>query len=128
MLTHTLWRKILPAEAEQANAELNDQVYKLLCAQRWKTASEIGMFSLSDVMLVGTTDMQHRIRLCNTAIALKNLEQADDMNRLLGSIDWSASIRDFRFAVAILQNRHSDAIKVMKEIGKSDPVPINSPD
>lgn len=118
MLTHTLWRKVLPTEAEMANDELNDQVYKLLCAKRWKTAADIGAFSLSEVMLAGTTDMQHRIRLCNTAIALKNLKQAEDMNKLLSSIDWTASIRDFRFAVAILQDRRPDAISFMKQIGK----------
>lgn len=118
MLTHTLWRKVLPSESEQANDELNEQIYRVLCAKRWKTAAHLGTFSLTETMLSGASGMQHRIRLCNTAIALKNLKQFDELKRLLGSMDWSASIRDFRLALAILEDRNADAASLMKQIGK----------
>lgn len=118
MLVHTLWRKVLPTECERANDDLNDQIYRLLCAKRWRTAAELGTFSLSDPMLNGATDMQKRIRLVNTAIALKNQKRIDEMNKLLSSVDWSASVRDFRFAVCILKDQLEDAVSVMKQIGK----------
>lgn len=118
MLTHTLWKKVLPAEASQANDELNEQLYRLLCAKRWRTAASLGAFSLTESMLSNTSDMQHRIRLCNAGIALKNLKRGDELKRLLGSIDWSASIRDFRLALAVLEDRPGDAANLMRQIGK----------
>ncbi len=118
MLTHTLWRKVLPSESEQASDELNEQIYRVLCAKRWKMAAQLGSFSLTESMISGTSDMQHRIRLCNTAIAVKNLKQTDELKRLLSSADWSASIRDFRLALAVLEDRPADAANLMKQIGK----------
>lgn len=118
MLVHTLWRKVLPKECERANDDLNDQIYRLLCAKRWHTAAELGTFSLSDPMLNGASEIQQRIRLVNTAIALKNLKRIDEMKTLLTSVDWSASVRDFRFAVCILEDRLEDAVSIMKQIGK----------
>lgn len=118
MLTHTLWRKVLPSEGEQANNELNDQVYRLLCAKRWKIAAELGTFSLAEPILNGTTDIQHRIRLCNTAIALKNLKRIVEMRNLLGALDWSASIRDFRLAVCVLEDKFDQAATLMIQIGR----------
>lgn len=118
MLVHTLWRKVLPAECEKANDELNDQIYRLLCVKRWTTAAELGTFSLSDPMLNGASEIQRKVRLVNTAIALKNLKRVDDMNKLLASVDWTASVRDFRLAVCILQDQTEDAVAMMKQIGK----------
>lgn len=118
MLVHTLWRKVLPAECEKANDELNDQIYRLLCTKRWSTAAELGTFSLSDPMLSGASEIQRKVRLVNTAIALKNLKRADDMNKLLASVDWTASVRDFRLAVCILRDQTEDAVAMMKQIGK----------
>lgn len=118
MLVHTLWRKMLSSECERANDELNDQIYKLLCANRWQLSAELGKFSLSQAMLNGATDMQHRIRLINTAIALKNLKKASEMQTLLAQLDWSASIRDFRLATSILTDQTDSAISIMKQIGK----------
>lgn len=118
MLVHTLWRKVLPNEHERANDDLNDQIYQLLLIKRWHTASELGAFSLSDPMLNGASDIQKRVRLINTAIAFKNLKNLDAMNRLLSSVDWSASVRDFRLAVSILKDQPDEAVAIMKQIGK----------
>lgn len=118
MLTHTLWSKVLPAERAQANDELNDQLYKLLCAKRWGLAAELGAFSLGEQMMEGATEIQYRIRLCNTAIALKNLKKVDEMRKLLSTVDWSASIRDFRLAVRILEDDYDGAAQIMKQIGE----------
>lgn len=40
------------------------------------------------------------------------------MRRLLSNVDWSASIRDFRLAVSILNNEYDRAAAIMKQIGK----------
>ncbi|WP_371764855.1 hypothetical protein [Massilia sp.] len=118
MLTHTLWRKLLPKEKESADDELNNQIYRLLCAKRWGLAAEIGLYALTPTMTQGTKEMTHRIRICNTAIALKKSQRHDEKERLLANFDWSASIRDFRLALAVLSDEHTKAIQIMKEIGK----------
>lgn len=118
MLTHSLWRKVLLAEAKEANGQLNNQVYRLLCSKRWELAEQLGEFSLTRPMLIGANDIQHRIRICNTSIARKNLGKTDSMDRLIRSVDWSASFRDFRLAVSILKDDLTQAASLMREIGK----------
>lgn len=118
MLTHTLWRKVLTGEHKSANEQLNNQIYRLLCSKRWRIAEELGNFSLTKPMRAGANDVQIRIRICNTAIALKNLSKTNEMNEILKSADWTASIRDFRLAVAILNDDFDKAASLMAEIGK----------
>lgn len=118
MLTHTLWRKVLPGEADTANTQLNNQIYRLLCAKRWAIAEQLGKFSLTKPMLLGANDIQVRIRICNTAIAQKHLGKTDEMEQQLKSTDWTASFRDFRLAVAILKDQYDTAAALMQEIGK----------
>lgn len=118
MLVHTLWRKVLPSECKDANEHINDQIYSLLREKRWQSSAELGNFSLSDPMLSGATDVQKRIRLINTAIALKNLKKTDEMKKIITSVDWSASVRDFRLAVCVINDEIDEAISMMKQIGK----------
>ena len=40
------------------------------------------------------------------------------MGKLLTSVDWSASVRDFRLAVCILNDQVDEALAIMKQIGK----------
>ena len=118
MLTHTLWRKVLPDESDAANEHLNDQIYRLLCAKRWRIAEQLGKFSLTKPMTRGANDVQTRIRICNTSIAQKHLGMKEELEQQLKATDWTASFRDFRLAVAILRDEHARAAALMQEIGK----------
>jgi hypothetical protein len=119
MLTHTLWRKLFPEEKNVANDSMNDSIYYLLSNKRWKAASEIGCFALEPMMIKDATDILKRIRIVNTAIALKNDKNAKKAIEILESLDWSASIREFKLANAIIRDNESDAAEIMKEIGKN---------
>ena len=68
MLTHTLWRKILPRESELAHSFMNKNIYDLLKRKRWILASEFGMFSLSAGSSAKISEIDHRMRVINTAI------------------------------------------------------------
>lgn len=119
MLGHTLWSKIYPHEIELVHDSMNSRLYQCLEQKRWLVASEVGSFSLSDPMRRGITEIALRIRVINVSIALKFAERENDARKLLNSFDWTASYRDFKLAILVLQDEFTEAVKIMQSIGKS---------
>lgn len=119
MLVYTLWRKVLPAEAEIANKHIRLAVYDALRRKNWRLAASMGAFSLSPEMQKGADDLNIRIRSINLAIAYKKSKKPDECLKVLTSCDWTASIRDFKLAVAVLKDEYEKAADLMRQIGKS---------
>lgn len=121
MLAHTLWRKLLPSngEIEIANDEANGAIFNLLTAKRWNAAASFGEFSLTQPMLKGINEVSKMIRIVNIAIAYKNLGNKEKAIKVLDSIDWSACIRDFKLANAILRDDYQKSSEIMVSIGKT---------
>jgi hypothetical protein len=119
MLGYTLWMKVVPADKETIHHSLNNTLYRELGRARWKFVSSLKAFALSDPMCKGISDMHRRIRLVNIAIAAKFSKDEATCASLLGSIDWSASVRDFKLAVAVLKDDFEEAASLMVSIGKS---------
>lgn len=119
MLVYTLWRKVLPAEAEIANEHIRLAVYDALRRKNWRLAASMGAFSLSPEMQKGADDLNIRIRSINLAIAYKKSKKPDECLKVLTSCDWTASIRDFKLAVAVLKDEYETAADLMRQIGKS---------
>lgn len=118
MLAHTLWRKIAPCDIDVSNEEVNSSIYDLLKRQRWRVAAAFGDFALTEPMKKSVKDIHLRIRIINQAIALKNLKRTLEAKNLLDSIDWSASLREFSLAKAVLAENHSEAARIMLDIGR----------
>ncbi len=118
MLSHTLWRKVLPRDIAKSDEAMNSEIYDLLSRKRWIAASEFGMFGLSQQMIRNSAEMDKRIRTVNTAIALKQTNRKADALRLMDQVDWSASLREFRLARAVLEDDFPEAARIMREIGK----------
>jgi hypothetical protein len=118
MLAHTLWAKVFPKEHDQLHESMNDRIYQCLEHKRWRVAAELGTFALSEPMRKGITEISLRLRTINTAIGLKFADREDDARRILNSGDWTASYRDFKLAILILEEKYDDAIGVMLSIGK----------
>lgn len=119
MLCHTLWRKLFPNEKNGAHEAANDVLYKLLEEKRWKTADEIAKFCLTPVMRKDIDEIKLRIRTINAAIAAKFSGNPAECASLLKSLDWTASIRDFRLAILVLEDDFAGAAKMMVMIGKN---------
>lgn len=119
MLTHTLWSKVFPNEHEQLHTSINDRIYQCLENKRWRLAAEFGTFALSEPMRKGATEINLRIRTINVAIGLKFADREDEAKRLLNSVDWTASYRDFKLAIHVLQENYAEAVAIMLSIGKS---------
>ena len=118
MLCHTLWRKLFPSEIEVAHNEANSTLFDVLRDKRWKTASAIAEFALTEPMKYQISDMDLRIRTINAAIAMKFSGNEDGCKKLLKLLDWTAALRDFRLAIAVLSDDYSTAAKLMISIGK----------
>jgi len=67
----------------------------------------------------GITDISLRIRTVNAAIAAKFSGDEVACQLALKSLDWSASYRDFRLAIAVLSDDFSAAAELMISIGKT---------
>jgi len=119
MLAHTLWAKVYPKEHEQLHDSINDRIYQCLEHKRWRLAAELGSFALSEPMRKGVTEINLRIRTINVAIGMKFAGREDEAKSLLRSGDWSASYRDFKLAIHILEENYEEAIKIMLSIGKA---------
>lgn len=119
MLAHTLWSKIFPQELEQMHYSINSSLYQCLENKSWHLAAELGEFALSDPMRKGVAELDLRIRTINVAIGLKFAERDDEARRLLKSGDWTASYRDFKLAIHVLEEEYDQAISIMLKIGKS---------
>lgn len=118
MLGYTLWNKVFPKEADTLHNELNEMIFQSLRQKRWALVADLTDFVLNDAMKKGISDVDLRIRVVNSAIGLKFAGKDVDARRLLNSIDWSASYRDFKLALAVLEERFDEAISIMKSIGK----------
>lgn len=119
MLTHTLWRKLLPMEVEAADNEMNNTIFEVLSKERWKQGTEFSEFALTDPMIRKATDINKRIRIINHSIGLNQLKRSNEAISSLNSLDWSASIRDFQLAILVLKNEYELAAEIMKKIGKN---------
>lgn len=118
MLAHTLWRKIAPDQIDLANVAMNESIYLLLKQKRWRVAAAFGCFALTDPMKRQVREVDSKIRIINHAIALNNLKKKDEVSKLLQSVDWSASIREFALAKVVLEERYDEAAIIMKNIGR----------
>lgn len=119
MLCHTLWSKVFPREHVDLHTSLNDNLYTCLEQKKWKTAAELGDFALSEPMRKNVSEINYRLRVVNVAIALKFSMQEDAAKKLLHSLDWSASYRDFKLALCVLEDKFDEAIDIMESIGKT---------
>jgi hypothetical protein len=119
MLAHTLWRKLFSKDFQTQSQAINTTIYSILEQRRWRTAAELARFSLSPQIAKGIPDIDSRIRLVNCAIAYKFSDRDAEARKLLGSLDWTATYRDFKLAVAVLRDEFRDAASLMREIGKT---------
>lgn len=119
MLCHTLWSKVFPKEHQELHNSLNSNLYDCLEDKRWKVAAELGEFALSEPMRKNIKDVDLRIRVINQAVALKFSDREDESQKILGTLDWSASYRDFKLALCVLQDNFEEASKLMDSIGKN---------
>ncbi len=116
-LCQVLWRKHLPDQLELADQSLQEIILDLLKTGRTHLAKNLLVFLTStlkskvhhqDVLLVGKV---------NLAIALKELGDRRGFATCLASEDWDQKDPKFQLAEAVLQERHHQAVELMRKVG-----------
>jgi hypothetical protein len=116
-LGHVLWRKLCPDEIEGADKHLNEICFALLSEEIYDLAKTLLRFA-TNTLKKHASDVDRRVFIINYAIALKHLKD-DGYKKLLEKEDWSACTPVFQMAVAVLNDRFTDAAGLMKVIGRS---------
>lgn len=118
LLGQTIWRKVFPKDVELADKHLNGVIYEKLRMEQFESAIRFANFGLQSVVAKHTSGVNRRIRLINKAIALCRINKKTEVDQLLGSEDWTDTLRDFSLARAVLEGKYQDAASLMQKIGK----------
>jgi hypothetical protein len=106
----------LPTETSKAENHLAKVSYDLIVAEQYSPVINVLEFSLQPVMKF-TQDKVRLVCTINLAQAHKWRGDAAKCEKILKDRDWSAASDDFLLAVAVLEERNSDAAKFMRKIG-----------
>lgn len=116
-LAHVLWRKLVPADREEADGNLIEIVYDLLTKRKYRLAADLASFGTNTIKS-HASDQTRRILVVNLAIAHKFGGDTEKCAAVLDAEDWSATADDFRLAIAALRDNFDEAAALMKSIGK----------
>ncbi|MBM2837504.1 MAG: hypothetical protein HW415_129 [Deltaproteobacteria bacterium] len=117
-LGHVLWRKLQPDKLREADNALHLTTYDVLAEERYSLAKILLHFAV-DTLKKQASEEFRCMNLINLAIAHNFSGEREQALSILKSYDWSASEEKYKLAVAVLEHRHADAVRMMKAIGAS---------
>lgn len=120
-LGQVLWRKLQPGDLKDADAALHSISYEFLLKDRYSITKSLLNFAVNTVKK-HFSDEIHCYNLINLAIAYKFSGEENQALSILKNRDWSSADNKFKLAVAVLENRVTDAIDIMKKIGNNGSV------
>lgn len=119
-LTHTIWRKLIKDDLENADRALNEICYSLLTS---------GQFELADILLDFAhkqnkhyNDSTKNLFIVNKSLSNYLNNKVEKAQEIIESKDWSASSDDFKLAHLIISEKFDDAYNLMKKIGNKGEV------
>lgn len=115
-LSQVLWRKLIPAELEQAENSFIQATYELLVLKDYKLAEKV----LEITKNAGFKKLNFETGLfltINHAIALKGQEKEKECRALLKKTDFSALSLKFKLANQVLTDAFDDAAVTLRKIG-----------
>lgn len=113
-LGQTLWRKAQPSELASADDQLSGVIYNYLHEREFEKAICLGEFSMALPNI--SSELMSKINVINLVIAYKMSNNNDKAQKVLESIDWSASTMDFKLANAVLSNDFDEAKQIMLKL------------
>lgn len=115
-LGHVLWRKLQPDKLLDADKALHLATYDVLAEERYSLAKILLHFAVETLKRQASEEFRC-LNLINLAIAHSFSDERQQALDILKGYDWSASEDKFKLAVAVLQHKHADAVRLMKTIG-----------
>lgn len=114
-------RRMFPESYAAADKALNNKSVELSEAERWDLAERMFTFALSIPDNLTSGGEMRYFFILNRCVARKF--SGKDYQKDLRSIDWRPFHPKYHFAIAILEDRFSDAAKLMKTQTVQDEVP-----
>jgi len=121
MLIQLCWRKWQKAKSDEADIVYIDLIYEALRENEYEFIRKLKDFSTS---LEYASDRSKRVIVVNHAIALRELEEAEEMEEIINTLDWTSCSLEFRAALLALRKEEDKLLKILptaiaaKEIGR----------
>jgi hypothetical protein len=126
-LYQVLWRKLLPAESKEADADLTLLSLDLIADGRYAVAAEILRTFLKEIPRCFLTDDSRRVAVINLAQSYKWMGKNSECLAVIDEQDWSACMRKFQLGVAVLRDDFDQAASIVRSLGsESDQVTRNN--
>jgi hypothetical protein len=120
-LTHTIWRKLLKDNLEEADSELNNTCYNLI---------NVGSYQLADILLeFACGQRKHydqslkKTLTINKALSKYLQEDKSQTILILKEDDWTACSDVFQLAHNILLENYDKAYNIISKIGNNGDIP-----
>ena len=110
--------EIRPSDRKAIENHINKISLDLIDAERYHPAINVMEFALNSPIKL-TSQRSRLVCTVNLAQAHKWNGNEEQCRQILSSEDWSAASQDFILAVAVLEDRHLDACRIMDLIGSS---------
>ncbi|WP_298496161.1 hypothetical protein [uncultured Algibacter sp.] len=119
-LTHTLWRKLLKDDIEEADRKLNDTCFDLMSSKQYKIADILLDFAC--LQKKHHNDAFKNVFVVNKALSQYLQSKKKEAKTIINSKDWSASSDDFKLAHLVLNEKYDECYELMKKIGNDGEV------
>jgi hypothetical protein len=110
ILTQLCWRKWQKDSIDPAESIYIDLLYESLQEHKYSFTKQLQNFSLK---LEYTSDRIRRVAIVNHAIALRELNQQEELNKLLDTLDWSSCALEFRAAIFALKGDEENLLRIL---------------
>jgi len=110
ILVQLCWRKWQKENTKSADLNYINLLYETLQEQRFYFTKLLQEFSLKTEYI---TDRNKRVVIINHAIALRELNQRDEMEKLINSLDWSSCALEFKVALFSLREDKENFFKAL---------------
>lgn len=114
-LAHVIWRRLSPDKLEDSDRNIIEITYGLIEKSEFELAIRLLDF-FTQSQLKHASDVNKRMMIINRAQAYKWSKDNDTCNKILSSIDWSASGDNFKLAVAVLKEKYDEAYSLMRRL------------
>lgn len=119
-LTHTIWRKLIKDDLEEADKKLNNICYQLLVDRQFRLADILLDFGSKQTKHFN--DLTRNLFSVNKALSLYLQNKKSQATTSINTKDWSASSDDFKLAHLVITEDYEKAYSLMRKIGKSGDV------
>jgi hypothetical protein len=121
LLSFSLWRKHFKGEEQDAFAALNQAAYQFIIEGRLVVAENMLRFACG-LKTTGCTEFTRRMMIVNRANALRKLKRQEEAEKVLASMDWSATSNYFQICVAAVRGDVDGVVSRMQAVKADTPV------